>query len=536
MAVISKEKYERLKLLPEKHRSNEQREAIIDYERAEAQAPSLAQVRAAVRMHNTLTKNPSLVNSNPVAKRKLDEALKIIEANRAYVAVKGNRVKDAYLQPVQRIPDDLNSKFKFNWKSAYENVKGEKLRDTEGDYDKLKKFIDSNMYKEGDNVNLQKLAYDMHMYSPNTMKWSDFINSQQGDEFKKMLKDVAENQRQARINDVFENESNTLVDFTLPISKEYAKQQLLEGKDPKMGLPIITDQVANALMFGGSKAATVAAPAARNIGEYTFNNVEPEVAAVNTILGVGSNVLTPFMIQRGGKYFNTPGANYGTKVKLQARVDKIANDVADIQKKTKNGALWEFKNEAGEVNGYGNNIKKILYTDDGNAAVKAIKNGYTVKPLREMPNHKAGVISPKELEYVEQNQDVLRQLNPKDSKIAAGLREQKYKVAHSKYAQKYIKQAYEKYVQNGGKFDNFELKELYALGYNPMKESFGQFVWRTVPDAVKNFGTNFLGRTVSAGTTMKLPNLIVGQDLDKILKSKKEKKPLISEIFGKDQN
>ena len=445
----------------------------------------------------------------------------------------------------------MNSKFKFNWKSAYENVKGEKLRDTEADYDKLQKFIDSNMYKEGDNVDLQKIAYNFHMYDPSKIPpelktkeeidayfknpWGYFINSEQGNEFKKMIKDVEENQRQARIKDIFENESHPLVDFTLPISKEYAKQQLLEGKNPDMGLLIITDQVANALMFGGSKPAMVAAPAVRNAGEYAFNNVEPEVAAINTIMGVGSNIMTPYVVQRGGKYFNTPGTNYGTKVKLQARVDQIANDVAKIQKKTRNGALWEFRNKAGEVNGYGNNIKKILYTDDGNAAVKAIDKGYTVKPLREMPNHKAGVLSPKEVEYVKQNQDVLRQLNLSDSKTAAKLREQKYKAAHSKYAQKYIKQAYKKYVQNGGKFDNFELKELYSLGYNPMKESFGQFVWRTVPDAVKNFGTNFLGRSVSAGTTMKLPNLIAGQDLDKLLKSKKDKKPLISEIFGQDQ-
>lgn len=343
MSVPSKEKYERLKKLPEEYRSDEQREEIVDFERAEAQAPTMAQVRAAIRMHNTLTKNPSLVNSNPVAKQKLDEALKIIEQDRAYTSLMGGRVKDAYVQPVKRIPDDLNNKFNFNWKSAYENTKGEKLRDTEADYDKLQKFIDSNMYKEGDNVNLQKIAYDMHMYNPNTMKWSDFINSEQGNEFKKMIKDVAENQRQARIKDIFENESHPLVDFTLPISKEYAKQQLLEGKDPDMGLPIVTDQVANALMFGGSKPAMVAAPAVRNAGEYAFNNVEPEVAAINTMLGVGSNIMTPRMIQRGGKYFNTPGADYGTKVKLQARVDQIANNVANIQKKTRNGALWEFQ-------------------------------------------------------------------------------------------------------------------------------------------------------------------------------------------------
>lgn len=547
--IISKELYQHLKTYPLDELDEEDRIKINDYERAEVNAPSNEDVSIATHIHNAVSSNP---HTHGYDKEEVDWANDILAQESRYYHLKGGRAKDVYVQPVKRIPDDLNSKFKFNWKSAYENVKGEKLRDTEADYDKLQKFIESNMYKEGDNVDLQKIAYNFHMYDPSKIPpelktkeeidayfknpWGYFINSEQGNEFKKMIKDVEENQRQTRIKDIFENESNPLVDFTLPISKEYAKQQLLEGKDPDMGLPIITDQVANALMFGGSKPAMVAAPAVRNAGEYAFNNVEPEVAAINTLLGVGSNIMTPRMIQRGGKYFNTPGANYTTKVKLQERVDQIANNVANIQKKTRNGALWEFRNEAGKVNGYGNNIKKILYTDDGNAAVKAIDKGYTVKPLREMPNHKAGVLSPKEVEYVKQNQDVLRQMNLSDSKTAAKWREQKYKAAHSKYAQKYIKQAYEKYVKNGGKFDDFELNELYSLGYNPMKESFGQFVWRSVPDAAKNFGTNFFGRGVGAGSTMMLPNLIVGQDLNKLLKSKKDKKPLISEIFGQDQN
>ena len=454
--------------------------------------PSMAQVRAAVRMHNTLSKNPSLVNSNPVAKQKLEEALKILEQDRAYTSLMGGRVKDAYVQPVKRIPDDLikENGFNFNWKSAYENTKGEKLRDTEADYDKLQKFIESNMYKEGDpNVNLQKIAYDMHMYNPNTMKWADFINSEQGEEFKKYIKDVEKNQRTARIKDIFDNESNWLVDFTLPVSKEYAKQQLLEGKDPEMGLPILTDQVANALMFGGSKPAMVAAPVVKNAGDYAFNNVDPAVAGINTMLGVGTNIMTPYMIQRGGKYFTKPGETYSTKVKLQERVDQIADRVAKLQDKTRKGALFTFRNESGDVVGYGSNIKKIAYTDDGNAALNLVNKGYTIKPLRDMPKHKAGVLSDEEVKYIEQNQDILRQLNRSDSKTAQTMRERKYKAAHSKYAQKYIKEAYDKYVQNGGKFNNFELNELYSLGYDPMKESFGQFVWRTIPDVAKNYTT-----------------------------------------------
>ena len=537
MAKLSKIEYEALKALNPEDLTNQDRRDIIDFERAEAQAPSLDDVEWAIEIHDMASKNPSTVGVELKAIGDYDKALKILEQEHAYNNIKGGRAKDAYVQPVKRIPDDLikENGFNFNWKSAYENTKGEKLRDTEADYDKLQKFIESNMYKEGDpNVNLQKIAYDMHMYNPNTMKWTDFINSEQGNEFKKYIKDVEKNQRNARIRDIFDNESNFLVDFTLPVSKEYAKQQLLEGKNPEMGLPILTDQVANALMFGGSKPAMVAAPVVKNAGDYAFNNVDPAVAGINTMLGVGTNIMTPVMIQRGGKYFTKPGETYGTKVKLQERVDQIAGRVAKLQDKTRKGALFTFRNESGDVVGYGSNIKKIAYTDDGNAAVNLINKGYTIKPLRDMPKHKAGVLSDEEVKYIEQNQDILRQLNRSDSKTAQTMRERKYNAAHSKYAQKYIKEAYDKYVQNGGKFDNFELNELYSLGYDPMKESFGQFAWRTIPDVLKNYGTNFLGRGAGAGSTVTIPNLIAGQNLNEFLKDKKEKKPTISEIFGAD--
>lgn len=533
MAMTAQD-YKIYKSLDPSELTDEERKDIIDYERAEAKAPSLDDVQWATDIHNMASKNPSTLGRELKESGDYQKALDILNANRAYTATMGTKTQNAYVQPVRRIPDDLikENGFNFNWKSAYENIKGEKLRDTEADYDKLQKFIDSQMYKEGDDVNLQKIAYDMHMYNPNTMRWSEFINSEQGKEFRNYIKDVEKNQRAARIKDIFDNESNFVVDFTLPVSKEYAKQQLLQGKDPQMGLPILTDQITNALMFGGNKAAMVAAPAVKNIGDVAFNDVDPAVAGINTLMGAGSNVMTPRLIQRGGKYFTKPGENYTTKVKLQARVDDIAKKVAEGQDKVKRGAVYNFRNEKGEVIGYGNELKKVVYTNDGPSAVKFINEGYTVKPLRAMPKNKNGVVSDETIKYITDNKSVLRQAKRSDQIAAKNLRDQAYRSMQSKGAEKTIRKAYEKYINSNGDFNKFELGELYALGYDPMKETFGQFAWRMIPDLAKNYGTNFFGRGVQAGGTMTLPNLIAGQNLNEILKNKKEKKPTISEIFG----
>ena len=188
MAEWTKRDYELYSTLPESELTDEERKLKRNFERAEAKAPSLDDLDWANEVVKAASKNPSTLGRELKESGDYAKAMDIIDADRAYVATKGPRAMDAYVQPVKRIPDDLlkENGFNFNWKSAYQNVKGEKLRDTEADYDKLQKFIESNMYKEGDpNVNLQKIAYDLHMYNPNTMKWTDFINSDQGEEFKK---------------------------------------------------------------------------------------------------------------------------------------------------------------------------------------------------------------------------------------------------------------------------------------------------------------------------------------------------------------
>ena len=548
MAEWTKRDYELYSTLPESELTDEERKLKRNFERAEAKAPSIDDVEWATEVHNAASKNPSTLGRELKESGDYQKALDILNADRAYAATLGPNTQNAYVQPVKRIPDDLNSKFNFNWKSAYENTKGEKLRDTEADYDKLQKFIDSNMYKEGDNVNLQKIAYDMHMYNPNTMKWTDFINSEQGNEFKKMIKDVAENQRQARIKDIFENESNALVDFGLPVSKAYAQQQLLEGKDPNMGLPIAADLAANAFMFGGNKPAMIAAPTITNVGEGLASNEELPVSLAKAALGVGTNLVAPRRIERAGRWFVQPGEGYGERKAMQETVDLAARKVADVEDRLNKGAALGIKRSsvlstddalkageaADEIFAYKNVKDKIIYTDEPLLVKNYIKAGYKVRPKKEVAFNKYGVVPYDEFKRAETDEAVLRHIKPSDQKATKQLSDARYRLFNGPQKkipliQKTIDDAFNKYITTGH-LDKMTINELYALGYKP-KESFINFVMRKSPQTLKNYGTNFMGRRLSGAAAMQLPQMLLGVDFNTLIKEKK-KKPLISEIFG----
>jgi hypothetical protein len=555
MSVISKEKYERLKLLPEEYRSNEQREAIVDFERAEAQAPTMAQVRAAVRMHNTLTKNPSLVNSNPVAKQKLDEALKIIEADRAYTAVKGNHVNEAYVQPVKRIPDDLSGDFDFNWKSVYENTKGEKLRDTEADYDKLKKFIDSNMYDINDPVKLQEIAYNFHMYNPNTMKWSEFINSEQGEEFKKYLKDVRENQKNKAIDAIFSGEeptkvnypllgptdipgSNFLVDFGLPVSKQAAYNAVKKGEDPELGAAMAVDLGSNALMTlqPGSKAVSpiiskgsnFLVPAVQNVAQYAINDEDPLAAGVNTLVGGSINLGTPLFLNKYGSKLSrwNPGeTGYSRNAVIKEHIDDLANKAADIKKRLDNGAL--IKPDPKKFPSvFVNDEKKVAFVKPSNIEVRNHYKdlGYTVKDLKEMRNYDAGILTEKDYDFYNKNKSLIRgrwaKSNASEPKFTDSQMDSMFK------------NLWNKEYQGQKTINELNKQQLEILLGKKISESRWNWLKRNMPDALKDYLTNAAGRSQMGNSFLNVPQMIFGANLGKLAEERKNKKPKISEIFG----
>lgn len=567
MAEWTKRDYELYNTLPESELTDEERKLKRNFERAEAKAPSIDDVQWATEVHNAASKNPSTLGRELKESGDYQKALNILNADRAYTATLGPKTQNAYVQPVKRIPDDLieGNDFKFNWKSVYENVKGEKLRDTEADYDKLKKFIDSNMFKVDDPVKLQKIAYDLHMYNPNTMKWTDFINSEQGEEFKKYLADVRENQRKKEVEKIFSGEeptkvnypllgptdvpgSNFLVDFGLPVSKQAAYNAAMKNKKANLGPAMAVDAASNILMAvqPGSKAASpliskgsnFVVPALQNAGQYAINDEDPLAAGINTVLGGAVNIGTPYALNRFNRYTRMPGQQYTQRVQAGERADQIADRVGNIEKRLKDGALVrgveELENTSGKTakgEYYYNHAKKKVFTNYPAIKEMMEAEGYSVSPLRDMRKWKPGILSSKDNDFYFANSGVLRRPFNKNDKLFE-------KTVYDNNRKQGLDKEYKKVARSmaeGKDIPQMNKAELEAILRGPAKESYMNWLSRNMPDALKDYMTNAAGRSQMGSNVLNIPQMIFQTNLGKVVEERKKKKPKISEIFGGEQ-
>lgn len=411
MAKLTKQDYEFLKSLSKEDLTQEDLNDINEYEKAEAGAPSAEDIEWATTILNE--KNP-LLQAEFRKSGDTDKALKLLNQSRAASQVMQQKGQDPYVKKVKSTPEDIVEKggFQFNWRDAYEQSKGEKLRATEADAKKLQEFINSNMFNVDDDIKLQQIAYNLHMYNPNTMTWSDFINSEQGDEFKKYLEDVRNAQTEKAVNDIWEGKDKSkLVDFMLPVSKEYAKNHY-NDKDFSMVGPLMTDVGSNLIMTGPSlpsKIGTnvakvmnkplvsflygnVAAPVVTETGNAVFNDESIPEAFARTVEGTAINIATPRileeMLSSAGR-----GIPKGNSRAVQKMIDEAANKAAEVNSKIKSGTPYPILDANGNRVGpfeYAVKDGKVTHHYSSDPAVsKANHKSYNYKPLSEMPNTEA---------------------------------------------------------------------------------------------------------------------------------------------------
>ena len=413
MAAITKEEYEFFKSQNPEDLTQEELNWINEYEKAEAGAPSAEDIEWATFILNERDPQIQAVNRK---NGDTDKAMKLMQQLNASRQVMQKKGQDPYVKKVASTPEDIVEKggFKFNWRDAYEQTKGEKLRATEADAKKLQEFINSNMFNIDDDVKLQQIAYNLHMYNPNTMTWTDFINSDQGSEFKKYLEDVRNAQTEKAVNDIWEGKDKSrLVDFMLPVSKEYAKNHY-NDEDFSMVGPLMTDVGSNLIMTGPSlpsKVGTnvakvmnkplvsflygnVAAPAITETGNAVFNDESIPEAFARTAEGAAVNIATPRileeMLSSAGR-----GIPKGNSRAVQKMIDESANKAAEVNNKIKSGTPYPIIEADGKRVGpfeyaVQNKSGKVIkrYSSDPFAS-KANNKGYKYKSLSEMPNTEA---------------------------------------------------------------------------------------------------------------------------------------------------
>lgn len=153
MAKLTKQEYDELIEMPKEYLTQEDLNDIHEYESSEAGAPSNEDLQWARDILNE--KDPQI----QAAFRKsgdLDKAMSIMNQKRIADELMISRDQDPYVKKVKSTPEDIIKKggFKFNWRDAYEQNKGEKLRATEADAKKLQDFINSNMYNVDDDIKI----------------------------------------------------------------------------------------------------------------------------------------------------------------------------------------------------------------------------------------------------------------------------------------------------------------------------------------------------------------------------------------------
>ena len=416
MAAITKEEYDFFKSQNPEDLTQEELNWINEYEKAEAGAPSAEDIEWATFILNERDPQIQAVNRK---NGDFDKAMKLMNQLNSSRQVMQQKGQDPYVKKVKSTPEDIAEKggFKFNWRDAYEQSKGEKLRATEADAKKLQEFINSNMFNIDDDVKLQQIAYNLHMYNPNTMTWSDFINSEQGEEFKKYLEDVRKAQTEKAVEDIWEGKDKSrLVDFMLPVSREYAKKHY-NDEDFSVAGPLATDLVTNLLMTGPSavtkalpiKAATnaekalnvplvsflygnVAAPFITETGNAVFNKESIPEALARTVEGTAINIGTPRILE-GVLSSAGRGLPKGNSRAVQKMIDEAANKAAEVNSKIKSGTPYPILDANGKRVGpfeYAVKDGKVTHHYSSDPAVsKANHKSYNYKPLSEMPNTEA---------------------------------------------------------------------------------------------------------------------------------------------------
>ena len=570
MAKLTKREYDELIKIPKEYLTQEDLNDIHEFELSEASAPSEEDLEWARTILNQ--KNPRIQE----AFRKsgdLDKAMSIMNQERNAKDLMLSKGQSPHIRIVKSTPEDVVKKggYKFNWRNAYENVKGEKLRATEADAKKLQDFINSNMYGIDDDVKLKQIAYNLHMYNPNTMDWKDFINSEQGEEFKKYLEDVRNTQTEKAVEDIWEGKepsqqwtpfgykevpgSKKVVDFMLPVSKEYAKNHF-NDEDYSIAGPLATDIAANLVMTGtGALPATkvmnkplisylygnLFAPAITEAGNVAYNDESIPEAIVRWTEGSAVNIGTPQalegMLSKIGR-----GLPKGSNRSVQKMIDEATNKAEDVYSKMNEGIPYPIKRPYYKED---DPLEFLAYSKDGK-----VRGHYSTDPAKsnenwgvsgfksvnEMP---ATSITDEELESVYEGMPFSRSKKDKydDFNFKSYSKAQDDAVKYSEEKSKKLTDKKAESLLKHGDLRDLSPSELRQLGF-PDKESFMNWLIRSfknnAPETLKTYLTNASGRPdFGREVPLEIINKILGTSFFKKDNTKEEKqKSRIERILG----
>lgn len=299
-------------------------------------------------------------------------------------------------------------KYKFNWQQYAFRDNPELATANALTPEQIKKIDDERlaaMHGVADRVDFNKLATDMH-FKDAREKWSDFVNSDRFAQFENYMSDVAQYQQDERLDEIWNKEDpfgRTVVDFTLPVSKEYAKKNYenIDGYSD-MAAPLAADVAMNAAMMGsgkvagkiGSKAVSKAvdyslAPVVQEAGQMLVNDKNLTDAATDAALGTGANAGTPYAI-RGTYGILRRGAGTLNKVfPWKTNASKVLDEAVDVAKQARKKQANTITHNQ-QTGSYIDTKSKTEYVDDATAAIVSehplAHEGWKYAPRSKMPD------------------------------------------------------------------------------------------------------------------------------------------------------
>lgn len=523
--MLTKQEHDELIQVPKEYLTQEDLNDIYEYESSEAGAPSAEDLQWATDILNE--KDPQ-IQAEFRKSGDLDKALEIMRQDNAARQVMQQKGQDPYVKKVTSTPEKVvkDSGFKFNWRDVYEQSKGEKLRATEADAKKLQEFINSNMFNVNDDVKLQQIAYNLHMYNPNTMTWSDFINSEQGEEFKKYLEDVRNAQTEKAVEDIWESKddksfgdkfSTVAVNFMLPVSKEYAKNHY-NDKDFSIAAPLATDVAANLVMAGPSwitkslptKAAVnaekalnkplvsflygnVAAPTITETGNVIYNNESIPEALARTAEGTAINIGTPRILE-GMLSSAGRGIPKGDNRSVQKMIDEATNKAEKIRGDIKKGKPYPVGTHLGDDLVY----EYQMLTPEGkkyfSTSPEYSNSQWSTRKFESVANMPAEAVTDAEYKAFLEGMPFSRS---KAGNSEGAKKVKEIQDAGSEYLKDELVLQKAQALAKDGNLSSLKPSELRQLGFSD-KESFMNWLIRSiknkVPETVQTYLTNAAGR------------------------------------------
>lgn len=290
-----------------------------------------------------------------------------------------------------------------NWQVPEDKIEMDKMRL----FGQLSNRPEINKFEDLNINDIWSQGYD---YDQMKQLAADYgYNYQDKDERKEFLDKLEEYHKQKIVEKAFALDKDApfwdklktvVTDFTMPISKEYAKRNYENINDlSDMKGALVGDALTNVAMFGipgkfvtNPKAAltlnNITAPVMREAANVALNDKSMQDAAIDATSNAITNYATPYAMNRTGRWLDRLWAGE-TKQGAQTILNQTANKVRDIERQIKEGKVF------------------IKETFNG-PKYYTLKRGKLVEVSNAEAARANGVISPEDYKFYQLNRNISR--------------------------------------------------------------------------------------------------------------------------------